>query len=305
VKVFRTLPAADYVQGQSDVSLLAKQFYYPDKPYSGNPNDHIPTVKITPFSWQRRLLFAKAQADADPQYLLVRDDFLGACPPPTASFWIMAKDLKFTGNQVHATGQLGVDLELYSVLPTKATYGQWSFEHQNWGGEKQLCVRVTEQESKPFLTLLYPRRPEEPMPVFTALAEGNGVKITTPDIAGSPIDYAFLAVDVVNYHDEQVTFAAPSGYVRLTGNHARLVLNAGGSAGAQGITLTATQAVSLEIGPDSLLLKTDGEQQKISLRGKLPPTPGVTIDGKRALVTVQNGELLIPVSAGAHSISVQ
>ena len=173
---------------------------------AGNPNDHFPTRKIDPFSWQRRVLFAKAQADADPQYLLVRDDFLGNCPPPMDSFWIMAKDLKITGNQAHATGQFGVDLELYSALPVQATYGQWSFEHQNWGGEKQLCVRISEQQNKPFLTVLYPRRPDEPMPVFTTLAEGNLVKITTPEKPGSPVDYAFLAPSAVDYHDELVAY---------------------------------------------------------------------------------------------------
>ena len=32
VKAFRTLPAADYVQGQSDINLLLQQYYYPDTP---------------------------------------------------------------------------------------------------------------------------------------------------------------------------------------------------------------------------------------------------------------------------------
>ncbi len=307
INTFRTLPAADYVQGQSDVNLLRKEYYYPDTPVAsaGNPNDHWPTVKTTPFSWQRRLLFAKAQADADPQYLLVRDDFLGACPPPTASFWIMAKDLKFTGNQVHASGQFGVDLELYSVLPTQAKYGQWSFEHQNWGGEKQLCVRITEQENKPFLTLLYPRRPDEPLPSFTPLAEGNGVKIAAPDVPGTPVDYAFLNTTAVDYHDDRVAFAAPAGYVRLTGAGARIVLNTGGKAYAQGVTLETTQAASLQIANDGLQLQTDGEAQTITLSGQLPANPGILLDGKRARFTLRQGVLRITVPAGAHTITMQ
>ena len=89
VKTFRTLPAADYVQGQSDVSLLMKHLYYPDAPFPGSTNDRIPTVPTTPFSWQRRVLFAKAQADADPCICWCAHYFLCAArrPPPASGSW--------------------------------------------------------------------------------------------------------------------------------------------------------------------------------------------------------------------------
>ncbi len=303
VKCFRTLSAADYVQGETDVKLMRKEYYYPDTPQAsaGNPNDSVPLVQTPPFSWLRRVLFAKAQADTDPQYVLVRDDFYGKCPPPTASFWVMAKDLKFTGNQAHATGQFGVDLELYSALPAQATYSQWSFEHQNWGGEKQLCARVTQPEGKPFLTLLYPRKPEEPLPTFTTLAHGDGVRIALP----ASTDYAFLAPTLVNYRDDQVAFAAPGGYLRLAGDTARIVLNTGGAATVRGITLTAQQAASLDIRKDGLQLRTDGEKQTITLSGALPAHRHLTLDGKSVSAKLKKGVLSIEVGAGAHTIVIR
>jgi hypothetical protein len=296
------LPAADYLQGHLDVRFLTTQAYFPDTPNSANVNQ-TPVVEELkqPFSWERRVLYAKAQADGDPTYFLVRDDFQGATPKPTASFWVMAKDLQFNGNQVHAAGQFGVDLELYSVAPSQAKFGQWSFEHQNWGGEKQLCIRITEQENKPFLTVLYPRRPEEPMPAFTSLAEGNAVKIATPGVQ----EYAFLSPTAVDYHDDLVAFTAPAGYIRLLADGARIVLNTGGKATAQGITLEATQAASLQIGKDGLQLRTDGEKQTLRLSGMISARPVVTIDGKAARAEMRQGALSIAVSAGAHTIEVK
>ncbi len=120
VKQVTILPTADFLQGQSDIKYLINDPYYPDTPLSLAPVTSGHVDKCDPFSWQRRLLFAKAQNESEPSWLLVRDDLLGPCPPPTASFWVMAKDLSFTGNQAHATGQFGVDLDLYVAQPARA-----------------------------------------------------------------------------------------------------------------------------------------------------------------------------------------
>ena len=235
VQAFQSLKTADYVQGQSDVTLMRKEYYYPDTPIasSGNPNDRIQLVHNTPFSWQRRVLFTKAQTETDPQYTLVRDDFLGACPPPTASFWVMADDLKVLPTGAHATGQFGVDLELYVAQPAQPKIGTWQFQHQNWGGEKQLCVRITQPDGKPFLSLLYPRRPAEPMPAFTTLANGDGVKITLPD----SMDYAFLAPKPVTYKEGDIAFSGTAGYIRQGQGTAQAVLSNGGTATVNRVTL--------------------------------------------------------------------
>ena len=44
-----------------------------------------------------------------------------------------------------------------------------------------------------------------------------------------------------------VAITAPAGYLRLAGDHARIVLNTGGTATVQGVTLETAQAASLEI----------------------------------------------------------
>ena len=82
------------------------------------------------------------------------------------------------------------------------------------------------------------------------------------------------------------------------------MLNTGGKATVQGVTLETAQAASLEITTAGLLLKTDGEKQSISLSGKLPAHPAVTMDGKRKAADMRRGTLTIAVNAGAHSITI-
>ena len=264
VRAFSTLPGADYLQGQVDVHALATEPYYPDSPVAlkPDPNDRRDITHVAPFTWQRRVLFVKARKEHDPQYLLIRDDFLGNCPPPMDSFWVMANELKFTGKQVHATGQFGVDLELYAVQPAQPQFSQWEWSHKNWGGEKQLCIRITQPDGKPFLNLLYPRKPDEPLPTFTTIADGNGVKITQPD---GTIDYAFLATAPITYTDGPVSFTGSAGYVRLTKEGWQMTVSAGGqSLTAGGIMMPLPDDADIQYHDGHFDIHTNGDVKKIN-----------------------------------------
>ncbi|MHB9134470.1 MAG: hypothetical protein ACYDBB_25645 [Armatimonadota bacterium] len=295
------LPAADYLQGRLDVRYLQTQAYFHDKPDSGNVNQ-TPVVEEMkqPFSWERRVLYAKAQADGDPTYFLIRDDFQGNSPKPTAAFWIMANDLTFQGNQAHATGQFGVDLEIYAAQPAQPQFGKWQFEHKGYGGEKQLCLRISQPEGKPFLTLLYPRKADEPMPVFATLANGDGVKIT----AGKLTDYAFLSPTPVNFTEGNVRFAGTAGYIRINEAGALAALSAAGKVSMHNLTLTAEGPMCLQLVAKRAVLHVDGPAQTLKLSGKLPGSK-VKIDGKTVRAAVRNSVLAIAVPAGKHEVVVE
>lgn len=300
VKQFSTLPVSDFLQGSQDIKVLSRQMYFPDNPVTGSVGQPAVWEKVPPFTWQRRVLFAKQQQDADPLYFLIRDDFQGACPPPTASFWLMAKDVQMTGNQAHATGQFGVDLELYAAQPAQPVWGQWQFMHESYGGEKQLCIRITQPDGKPFLTVLYPRKTAEAMPTFTTLANGDGVKIVVP---GST-DYAFLAPQPVNFTDSPVSFAGTAGFLRtFTNGDACAGLNAAGKVTVAGITLETAQAAGLQITGKRFTITVDGPAQTLKLSGVQPQQ--ITLDGKRLNSSSHNGVLTISVSAGKHAIVVE
>jgi len=271
VRAFSTLPTADYLQGQVPVKAMMIEPYFPDTPVSlkPDPNQKRDVRSVaSPFTWQRRVLFAKAQQESDPQYLLIRDDFPGEspCPPATDCFWIMASALKFAGNQAHATGQFGVDLELYAAQPAQPRFSQWEWSHKNWGGEKQLCLRITQSDGKPFLNLLYPRRPDEPLPTFATIADGNGVKITQPN---GTVDYAFLAPKEVTFTDGTISFTGTAGYLRQRKDRLQIVLSAAGTVTVKGLTFTTHNAASLHSEGDQVTIQTDGDAQGTTLKGKM------------------------------------
>lgn len=302
------LPTADYVQGRSDISYLANEPYYPTEALALAPVTAPHFAKCDPFSWERRLLLAKAQEDQDPTWLLVRDDLLGPAPAPTCSFWIMADALTFEGNQAHATGQFGVDLDVYVAQPAAPRFGQWQFEHHNEGGEKQLALRITQDEPRPFLNLLYPRQAGDPAATFTTIAAGNGVKITVPGEPGYT-DYAFLAPAPVAFEEGDVRFRGTAGYLRLRGSQAfgyeaLVALTQPGEATALGTTLVATQPLSAQIQMSRIRLSTNGPAQMVRLSGERPAAMRVTLDGQPLAVMLEGETCLLAIPAGEHELLI-
>ncbi len=304
IKAFSSLPEADYLLGQVDVKALESEPYFPDTPVgrAGDPTQARKIKDVPPFSWLRRIMTVKATQPEQPSYLLVRDDFTAPCPPPMASYWVMANSLEFAGNQAHATGQFGVDLDLYCAQPAAPQFSQWAWEHNNWGGEKQLCVRITQAEGKPFLVVLYPRKAGEPAPQFETIADGNGVKVTYADGA---VDYAFLGPGTVDFAEGDLAFHGVAGFLRVSGEAVSVALPQGGRATLAGLTLEAAEAASLRWRAGRGELRTGAQAQTLRLSGKLPAAPKVTLDGKPLSATMQNGVLTVPVPVGEHEIVIR
>ncbi len=314
IKTFSSLPEADYLLGQVDVKALETESYFPDTPVgrAADPTQPRKIKDVEPFSWLRRMMMVKATEPEQPAYLLVRDDFSAPCPPATASYWVMANDLQFAGNQAHATGQFEVDLDLFCAQPAQPQFSQWAWEHKNWGGERQLCVRISQAEGKPFLVLLYPRKAGEPQPKFETIADGNGVKLSYGEESA---DYVFLGDGPVSFKSSAeeagsagpLQFEAPAGWLRL--NHRTRVLTvclpAGGTATAAGLTLRAEGPVAMTLDAQGGVFHTSGAKQTLSVSGKLPAGQAATLDGKPLAVAEKKGWTVISVPAGEHEIIVR
>ncbi len=300
IQAYSTLPGGDYLQGHSDIRTISTEPHLPEtaEAKKGDPNQMV-HMEPANFSWQRRALFAKETADADPTYFLIRDDFQGICPPPTASYWVMANEMKIDGNGAHATGQFGVDMELYVAQPAQPKLSTWQFEHKNWGGEKQLCLRVIQPDGKPFLTLLYPRRPDEPMPAFATIANGDGVKITLP----TSKDYAFLATKPVTFTEGNISFTGTAGYLRTSATGAQVVLSAAGTAKMNGLTLQSEGAASLTQAGKTTTIRTNGPAQQLLLSGIT--VKKLRLDGKPFTASKRKGVLTMAVPTGAHTVTIE
>ena len=303
VNVFATTSAADFLMGQVDVQALLITPYYPDTPEAlkADPNQKRDVRPTDPFAWQRRVLLMKAQAPHDDSYLLVRDDFTAPCPPPTVSYWLMADELTWEGNRAFAKGQFGVDLDIVIAQPAAPALSRWQWEHKNWGGERQLCLRVTQPEGKPVLALLYPRTPDQPVPAITTIANGDGVKISAPAEKGGFTDYAFLAPQPVRFADGAVSFTGAAGGIRLGAERTILQLCEGGVVSIGDLTLEAPAAASLILAGNALTLSSAAEQT-ITLSGRRL-TRGLTLNGKR--LTPKKGVITLTLKAGETALTLR
>jgi hypothetical protein len=303
VTQYAALPAGGYVQGETVVKALQTMPYYPETPEAlkADPNQKRIIEKVNPFTWQRRVLFAtNLKHDT---HLLVRDDFLGTCPPPTVSYWVMADELMLNPTGAFAKGQFGVDLDIHLAQPANPVLSQTSWEHKNWGGEKQLCLRVTQRTGMPVLALLYPRAVGEPVPAFSTIANGNGVKIFYLADAGTSVEYNFLALEPVAFAEGAVRFQGSAGQVATTTTGAQLLLPAGGMASCGTITLETDGAVGAVLNGKQLTVQTSGAAQNLRLSGSFFNRDAVTIDGKR--VAVKKGMLTLAITAGEKTLVIE
>ncbi|OPZ81707.1 MAG: hypothetical protein BWY76_02941 [bacterium ADurb.Bin429] len=304
VRSFASTAGADYLMGQVDVKALLTTPYYPATPEAlkADPNQQRDIKATDPFAWQRRVLLMKAQTPGEDSYLLVRDDFTAPCPPPTVSYWLMADELTWEGNRAFAKGQFGVDMDIVIAQPAKPALSRWQWEHKNWGGERQLCLRVTQPEGKPVLALLYPRTPDQPRPAITTVANGDGVKISAPAEEGGFTDYAFLAPQPVKFTEGKVSFTGTAGGIRISPTRTVLQLSEGGRVSADGLTLEAPAAATLTIAGKEMTLQTNGNAQTVLLSGARV-AKGVKVNGKR--IAAKKGVVHMLVKAGEQTMTIE
>ncbi len=299
-KAFSSTPGADFLMGQVDVKALLTSPYYPRTPEAlkADPSQKRDIKPTSPFAWQRRVLLSKGQTPVETSFLLVRDDFTAPCPPTMLSYWVMADELTWKDNQAYAKGQFGVNLDLYFAQPAAPDFSRWQWEHKNWGGEKQLCLRVNQKDGKPVLAVLYPRTADEPAPTFRTIANGDGVMI----MRGTETLFAFLAPESAHFAQRGMSFDGAAGSLRISAEKTVLTLAAAGKAMVGMVTLETGGAVTLTIAGKAMTLQTNGDAQTVLLSGARV-AKGVKVNGKR--VAAKKGVVRIPVKAGEHSVTIQ
>jgi hypothetical protein len=110
----------------------------------------------------------------------------------------------------------------------------------SWGpmDSTQIGLLATGERSTAFLTVLYPRLKTEAAPVFTTIANGQGIMIRH---AGG-VDYVFAGREKVAFKDERVDFEGTVGVAQLRGAKPALFLGAEGRLAAGGQTITSDKA---------------------------------------------------------------
>ncbi|MHC4885758.1 MAG: hypothetical protein ACYTGH_11820 [Planctomycetota bacterium] len=86
-------------------------------------------------------------------------------------------------------------------------------------------VKLTISPAKPVPWALFPRLRDEEAPVFTAIAEGQGLRVKH----SRGTDYAFLAEKAIEWTGDGITFSGTVGAVQIREGEATLTLSAKGS----------------------------------------------------------------------------
>jgi hypothetical protein len=237
VREFTTLPSADYLHGRQAEETDA---------------------------WDRQLLFVKDRDPRGPTYVVLRDTTTGAGP---ANWWLWVntrKDNPTPAVQVegdvahvaHVVGADDVDLDVWFAPPahaprntlevkdltlttiTELLDGSWSSGSE--GKTAQTGLHQVQPRGEPLVSLLYPRLRDEQPPVFTALAEGQGVKVENPQAT----DYAFLALAPFEFTAGPLHFRGTAGAVQVRGAQVTLTLSAAGEISYGTAKLISTTPIS-------------------------------------------------------------
>jgi len=170
---------------------------------------------VPPQLWRRFIMFVKDPEPLGPNYFLVRDRFQASLPTDW-NLWCLAEELKIDGARATFKGKFDVDLDVFIAQePKKIVSGAWG---PDW--ERQKLLQLQQDPNVGYFALLYPRKRGEPVPEFTALAEGKGVRVTLP----GRTDWAFLCEDSVEVKEDDVEFSGRAGMVRREEGRQQLVI---------------------------------------------------------------------------------
>ena len=229
-KAFVTLEAADYAraeQVQQMQGVIGR-----DPSVRLPPNSPMPRVDIPDHTWIRQVLFLKDTDPTAPNYYLVRDDFASEeTLPGEWNIWTLAEETDLDSNPARLVSKYGVDLEVYMAEPADPRWSarqdtnrflpspsRWVLAEPEWL-EVLTNLRAKQNPGEGFLTVLYPRKQDEPRPEFQTLAGGSGVRVQTP----RGVDYAFLAAEPIEWEGDGLSFEGRAGALRQVGDRWEIV----------------------------------------------------------------------------------
>lgn len=253
------LDAADATLGSISYDQL---FPTPEDPKTPTPpNAGPPPVPLKELvTWTRQLLLVKNEVADAPHYVLVRDGFTGKGDDFSEfSLWGLATGVKFQGNVANYTGQHGVDVAVTVLDPAKPEFTTGEYGHNFIGptmgfwrkvngakpfAEVQHFIRMKRSDHKGYFAVIYPHRPNETAPAFTAWAGGAGV---TAEVAGER-HVVVCAERAARYQGGGVTVDGQRAVVRIGKERTVLALLQGTSVSAAGCTLAAEGPAAVTVG---------------------------------------------------------
>jgi hypothetical protein len=316
------LESADACLGRMTVDQVLP---YPEEPGTPTPpNAGPPAEPIKPTTWTRQLVFVKPTEPDGPTYVVLRDGFAGAGDDFSEfSLWDLAKEVKTEGNVANFPGQLGVDLAVTVLDPPQPQFTTGSYGHkfaylggQYWnkvhGGkvpfeETQCFLRLKRTDHEGYFAVLYPHRPEEPAPVFTAWGGGVGVTATV----GGEKHVVICAPQAGKYAGEGITLEGQRALVRQGAERTILALLQGTRLAAAGYDLAAPGPVEItaqgkEIAGEANL-PAAGEVVLTLPAGTMATVVVITVNGQDQPVTPVAGQpvrLALPAGRATFRVTL-
>jgi hypothetical protein len=205
------------------------------------------------------------------------------------------------GNVAHYAGQHGVDIAVTVLKPSKPVLKTGSYGHHNAGpsigywrkvnGNKpyeeiQQYIRIKRTDHQGYFAVIYPHRPAEAAPEFTAWADGAGV---SAEVAGER-HIVVCAEKSARYQDGRVTVDGQRAVVRLGKGRTVLALLAGASVSAAGYTLAASGPAAVTVAATGIAgeanLPAAGELRLTLPQANPALTATLVIDGKEQPLTM-------------------
>jgi hypothetical protein len=165
--------------------------------------------------------------------------------------------------------------------------------------ERQICARLARPAGAGYFVLLYPRkRDSEPIPTYTAWAQGLGAKVTLP----AETHYLLLSPQTVQVKDGDIALDAAVAVVRRSKDRQILSLLQGRAARVGKYAVTAEAPVTLTITAAGVTGETSGGAQTVTV--SLPRDGRIMLDGASIGLT-RNRTATILIPAGQHTFSIQ
>jgi hypothetical protein len=186
--------------------------------------------------WQRQILFVKDADPLGPNFFVVRDS-LTSGRPFDWRVWVAAAEPPGLGaNPVRVKGRFDADLAVFfldpappqlATQPATRRSGASGFGTQE---TTQHCLHVKAPADQPVAAVLYPLLKDQPVPRFTPLAGGRGVKVDS----SFGTDIVLLGLESFRFQGEGVEFDGKAGAVQIRPRGTRVALPCRGKLSHQG-----------------------------------------------------------------------
>jgi hypothetical protein len=200
--------------------------------------ENVDYVRGLKGDWERRIVFVKDPDPLGPNYFVFSDGVKGDTQA-TWRTWFSAQKILLRPRGAVVNGDEDVDTDIFFANPDVIAAATEGKTRETWGLTGDTYGRVSTTQTGLILqlksggsltTVFYPRLKTEKQPVFTRVADGNGVKVETV----GRTDYVFLGDGPLAFHEGTVSFEGTVGAVLIRGNRTLLWLGAPGKIGAYG-----------------------------------------------------------------------